>query len=608
MTPGNKTNFKTRNNKPAINAPKPSKYMVIHQDDSDYKEDGKSFADLFESSQEEKSIQEGEIIEATIISQRDDMVLVDIGYKTEGFISINEFDLEEGKAAVSNGDKIECLVVRIDNRNGLVRLSKNRANAAKAWEEISEACESGAVIEGKVAGVVKGGLSIDIGTKAFLPGSQIDVRPVNDLESFVGKTLQFKVIKFNRKRGNIVLSRKEVIETERKHMRKSTLKQLQVGSVVRGKVKNITSFGAFVDLGGIDGLLHVTDMSWGRVKDPKDIVKVDEELNVRVLRFDNDKERVSLGLKQTQEDPWNTVPEKFQIGSRIEGSVVSVTDYGAFIEIEAGIEGLIHVSEMSWTERISDPRKVVDVGQKVEAVVLDIDHDSRRMSLGMKQIEPNPWDTLELKYPVASKVTGKIKNITDFGLFIGIEEGIDGLVHVSDLSWDNKVSHPSQLYEVGQEIEAIVSSIDKANERFSLSIKALSKDPWMDFIEAHPLKTVVECKVNRLVNFGVFVELAPGIEGMIHISELSEERISHPEAVVKADSVIKAEISNIDLKDRKINLSVKAMHRSEDQENLESYQSQQEQSSRSSFSDTLDPGLAAKLSALGKDKKTEDSE
>jgi small subunit ribosomal protein S1 len=494
---------------------------------------------------------------------------------------------------------------RGETKNGLLQLSKEKADVLRAWDEISEACDRNEILEGTVTGVVKGGLQVDIGVKAFLPGSQIDVRPVKNLEQFVGKTFKFKVIKFNKKRGNIVLSRRAVLELERDNMKSSTLKQIKVGAIVRGTIKNITDYGAFVDLGGVDGLLHITDMSWGRIKHPSEVVTVGAEVNVRVLKYDTEKERVSLGLKQTQPDPWQEVQAKYQSGQRVTGKVVSVTDYGAFVEVEPGIEGLIHVSEMSWTQRVKDPRKLLNVDQEVDAVILDIDMESRRMSLGIKQIEPNPWDTLEYKYPRGTRVKGVIKNITDFGIFVEIEEGIDGLVHVSDLSWDTKVSHPSQMYQKGQEVEAVVMSIDKENERISLSIKLLSGDPWATAAAKYANGSIVEGTITKLANFGAFVEIEKGFEGMIHVSELSEERIMHPEHVVKVGDKIKVEITNIDQKDRKVSLSVKALKRREERENVESYRASQS-TGKPSLGNMLGADLAAKLGQLGGTKKDEE--
>ncbi len=569
------------------------------EDTSSYQENGLTFAQLFESSVEQNPVAEGEVVLGRVVSIGQDKVLVDVGYKSEGEIKINEFKGPNGEVDVQVGDEVFVLLERVENDNGLLSLSKEKADVLRAWDEIAEACERNEILEGAVTGVVKGGLSVDIGVKAFLPGSQVDVRPVKNLDQFVGKTFKFKVIKFNKKRGNIVLSRRSVLELERDSLKSSTLKQLKVGAVVRGTVKNITDYGAFVDLGGVDGLLHITDMSWGRIKHPSEVVQVGQDINVRVLRYDSDKERVSLGLKQTLPDPWQEVQTKYMVGQRIKGKVVSITDYGAFIEVEPGVEGLIHVSEMSWTQRVKDPRKLLNVDQEVEAVILDIDHEGRRMSLGLKQITANPWDTLEHKYPQGTKVKGVIKNITDFGIFVEIEEGIDGLVHVSDLSWDQKVSHPSQMFEKGQEVEAMVLNIDRDNERISLSIKLLSGDPWADSIAKFKVGSQVEGTITKLANFGAFVEIEKGLEGMIHVSELSDERIMHPDQIVKVGDKIKCEILAIDSRERKVSLSVKAMKRREERENVEAYRASQG-TGRSSLADTLNPELAAKLSKIGK--------
>ncbi len=577
-------------------------FTKLFRDDDDeapYQENGQTFAELFEDSLGANPIAEGEVVLGRVVSIGTDSVLVDVGYKSEGEVALSEFKSPQGEVDVQVGDEIYVLLERVENDNGLLTLSKEKADVLRAWDEIAEACEAGEILEGSVIGVVKGGLAVDIGVKAFLPGSQIDVRPVKNLDQFVGKTFKFKVIKFNKKRGNIVLSRRAVLELERDNLKSSTLKQIKVGAIVRGMVKNITDYGAFVDLGGIDGLLHITDMSWGRIKHPNEVVAVGSEINVRVLKYDTEKERVSLGLKQTQPDPWQEVQSKYVIGQRITGKVVSLTDYGAFIEIEAGVEGLIHVSEMSWTQRVKDPRKMLNVDQDVDAIILDIDFEARRMSLGIKQISPNPWDTLELKYPQGSRVKGTIKNITDFGIFIEIEEGIDGLVHVSDLSWDQKVSHPSQMFEKGHEVEAVVLSIDKENERISLSIKLLSGDPWADMAAKYTVGTAHEGTVTKLTNFGAFVEIEKGLEGMVHVSELSEERIMHPEAVVKVGDQVKFMITNVDPKERKLSLSVKALKRSEERENLADFKKSQG-SARSSLADTLNPEIAAKLGLIGK--------
>ncbi len=576
-----------------------TKILRDDDDDSAQSADGQNFAELFADSLAKNPIAEGQVVKGKVVAIGQDAVLVDVGYKCEGEVHVSEFKTPQGELDVHVGDEVHVLLERMEGRNGLLNLSKDKADILRAWDEIAEACEKKEILEGSVTGVVKGGLAVDIGVKAFLPGSQIDIRPVKNLEQFVGKVFKFKVIKFNKKRGNIVLSRRAVIEAERDTMKSSTLKQIKVGAIVRGAVKNITDYGAFIDLGGVDGLLHITDMSWGRIKHPNEVLTVGQDINVRVLKYDTEKERVSLGLKQTQPDPWEAVASRYSVGQRVTGKVVSVTDYGAFIELEAGVEGLVHVSEMSWTQRVKDPRKLLNVDQDIEAVILDIDFDNRRMSLGIKQIEPNPWETLELKYPQGTRVKGTIKNITDFGIFIGLEDGIDGLVHVSDLSWDAKISHPSQMFEKGQEVEAVVLNIDKENERVSLSIKLLAGDPWVDSSAKYKVGTQVEGTITKLANFGAFVELERGVEGMIHVSELSEERISHPEQVVKVGDKIKCAVTNLDMKERKISLSVKAMIRNEERSNLESYKNTQG-SSRSSLADTLNPELAAKLGLIGK--------
>ncbi|NCN26133.1 30S ribosomal protein S1 [bacterium] len=561
------------------------------------KENGMSFAQMFEQSMQQPSIREGEIIDGTVVAIRDDVVLVDVGYKSEGEISADEFKSPSGEITTKVGEKISVLVKHLDDGAGKIRLSKEKADVYKAWDEIAEACEQGEILEGTVINAVKGGLTVDIGVKAFLPGSQIDVRPIKNLDQFIGKTFKFKVIKFNKKRGNIVLSRRVVLEEEREHLKSSTLKQIKVGAVVRGIVKNITDYGAFIDLGGVDGLLHITDASWGRIKHLSEVLQVGADINVRVLKYDGDKERVSLGLKQTQPDPWQDIESRYMEGQRVKGKVVSLTDYGAFIEIESGVEGLIHVSEMSWTQKVKDPRKLLNPDEEVEAVILDIDYESRRMSLGLKQITPNPWDTLEYKYPQGTRVKGKVKNVTDFGIFVEIEEGIDGLVHVSDLSWDDKVATPHESFEKGQEVEAVVQSIDKENERISLSVKLLSGDPWAEFTLKHKIGSSIDGTVTKLANFGAFVELEKGIEGMIHISELSEERIMHPDTVVKVGDLVKSEIINIDSRERKISLSVKALNKREENEAMESFS--KGNSSRSSLADSLNPEIAAKLGLLG---------
>ncbi len=531
-----------------------------------------SFADLYEASLKDHELKEGEIVKGIVIQIIPDHVVVDIGYKSEGTIPTEEFGRDEnGKPDVKVGDRIDVLLERYEDDEGLIVLSKEKADKLKVWDEISDACEKDELVEGTIVARVKGGLSVDIGVKAFLPGSQVDLRPIRNLDKLIGQKFKFKVIKFNKRRGNIVLSRRVLLEKERETLKSETLKKLKPGAVLTGIVKNITEYGAFVDLGGIDGLLHITDMSWGRVNHPNQMFSVGDEINVMVLKFDPETERVSLGLKQIAEDPWTLADEKYKVGSRVKGKVVSLTDYGAFVELEEGIEGLIHISEMSWTKRVKHPSKMVAVGDEVEAVVLDIDSAAKRISLGMKQVEPNPWTLIEEKYPVGSVIRGRIRNITDFGIFIGIEEGIDGLVHISDISWTQRIKHPSQLYKKGDEVEAVVLNIDPENERFSLGIKQLSEDPWTLIPEKYTPGTKVKGTVIKVTEFGAFVEIEPGIEGLIHISELSQERVEDPRSVVKESDSIDVMVLDVDAEERRIALSVKSLLLSKDGEDYQAY-------------------------------------
>ncbi len=524
-----------------------------------------SFADLYEASLKDRELKEGEIVKGEVIQVLPDHVVVDIGYKSEGAIAIDEFGRgEDGKPAIKVGDKVDVLLESCEDEEGMIVLSKEKADKLKVWDEISAACEKNELVEGTIVARVKGGLSVDIGVKAFLPGSQVDLRPVRNLDRLIGQKLEFKIIKFNKRRGNIVLSRRVLLEKEREALKTETLRKLKPGAVLPGIVKNITEYGAFVDLGGIDGLLHITDMSWGRVNHPSELFSVGDEINVMVLKFDPESERVSLGLKQINEDPWTHADEKYVVDNKVSGKVVSLTDYGAFVELEEGIEGLIHISEMSWTRRVKHPSKIVAVGDEVEALVLDIDSSNKRISLGMKQVEPNPWTMIEEKYPVGSVIQGRIRNITDFGVFIGIEEGIDGLVHISDISWTQRIKHPSQLFKKGDEVEAVVLHIDPENERFSLGIKQLSEDPWNRIPDKYPPGTKVKGKVIKVTEFGAFVEIEKGIEGLIHISELSQERVDDPRQVVKEDDEIDVMVLDVDPEERRIALSVKSLQLAKD--------------------------------------------
>ncbi len=534
-----------------------------------------NFAALYEASLKDHELKEGEIVKGEVIQILADHAVVDIGYKSEGTIPIDEFGLKDGQPNVSVGDKIDVLLESCEDEEGLIVLSKEKADKLKVWDDISEACEKDELVEGTIVARVKGGLSVDIGVKAFLPGSQVDLRPIRNLDKLIGQKFKFKVIKFNKRRGNIVLSRRVLLEKEREALKSETLKKLKPGAILPGIVKNITEYGAFVDLGGIDGLLHITDMSWGRVNHPNQIFSVGDEINVMVLKYDPDSERVSLGLKQINEDPWTHADSKYQVGSKVQGKVVSLTDYGAFVELEEGIEGLIHISEMSWTKRVKHPSKMVAVGDEVEAIVLDIDSTNKRISLGMKQVEPNPWTLLEERYPVGSVIRGRIRNITDFGIFIGIEEGIDGLVHISDISWTQRIKHPSQMFKKGDEVEAVVLHIDPENERFSLGIKQLSEDPWSSIPEKYAPGTRVKGNVIKVTEFGAFVEIEKGIEGLIHISELSQDRVEDPRQVVKEGDPIEVMVLDVDPDERRIALSVKSLQLSKGEEDYQAYLRQQ---------------------------------
>ena len=529
-------------------------------------------------------LKENEIVKGTVVQVTKDYAVVDIGYKSEGQVPIQEFGLAEGKPNVKVGDAVEVLLESRENDTGMVVLSKEKADKMRIWDEISAACERDELVEGTIVGRVKGGLSVDIGVKAFLPGSQVDLRPIRNLDKLIGEKFKFKVIKFNKKRGNIVLSRRVLLEKERETLKKDTLMKLKEGAVLTGIVKNLTDYGAFIDLGGIDGLLHITDMSWGRVGHPSEMLNVGDELRVTVLKFDPATERVSLGLKQIQEDPWAHASEKFPPGTRIKGKVVSLTDYGAFIEMEPGVEGLVHISEMSWTKRVKHPSKVMAIGDAVEAVVLDVDAKAKRISLGMKQIEPNPWTLLEEQYPIGSVIRGQVRNVTDFGIFVGVQEGIDGLVHVSDISWTQRIKHPGDLYKKGDEVEAVVLNIDVENERFSLGIKQLHPDPWTELPTKYPIGSRVKGKVTKVADFGAFVEIEPGIEGLVHVSELRDERVENPRDVVKEGDELDVKVIDMDPHERKVALSVKAaLHEGED---YREYMRNQ-QAGRASFGDVF---------------------
>lgn len=505
-----------------------------------------------------KNFEEGEVFMGNIINIGQDYVTVDIGYKQEGLVSVKEFQNYDGSLKIKKGDKIEVYLEKLESTMGNLILSKDKAEILKAWDRISLACESGEALNGTVIAKVKGGLSVDIGVKAFLPGSQIDIRPTRYLDKYIGKTMEFKVIKFNKKRGNIVLSRRAILTEERGKMRGEILSQIEEGMVVKGIVKNITDYGAFIDLGGIDGLLHITDMSWGRVKHPSNILNIGDEIEVKILKFDTDKERVSLGLKQVQANPWEEAKNKYVPGTKVAGEIVSVKDYGVFIELDDGIEGLIHISEMSWTNKIKNPTKHFNVAERIEAQVLDVDVENKRISLGLKQLQANPWDALVNKFRVGDKVKGKVKSIVDFGVFVDIGEEMDALIHVSDISWTKKNIELSEDFKEGQTVEAMVMAVDKENQKFSLGLKQLEEDPWKKIESRFPVGTTVEAEVVRVTDFGAFVELETGIEGLIHISELSEERVEKPADVIKKGDRAKAMVISVDKEAKKIALSIKS--------------------------------------------------
>jgi small subunit ribosomal protein S1 len=527
-------------------------------------EEGESFQELYEESLHE--IAEGEVVHGRVIHVGPEFVTVDIGFKSEGQLSLNEFRQKDGTLSVNIGDEIDVFVERKESEIGMVTLSKEKADKFKFWEEISRAWNEDQVIEGKIISRIKGGLTVDIGVLAFLPGSQVDIRPIRNLEKLIGSTHKFKIIKLNRRRGNVVLSRRILLEKERESIRQKTLEVLEEGQIVEGVVKNITDYGAFIDLGGIDGLMHITDMSWGRINHPADVLTAGQKIKVKVLQFERQNQRVSLGLKQTTPDPWENIAAKFPVGSRVKGKVTSITDYGAFVQLLEGVEGLVHVSEMAWTKRVRHPSKILSAGDEVEVMVLDVDANQKRISLGLKQTSPNPWDTIAERYPVGTKIQGRIKNITDFGIFIGIDEGIDGLVHISDISWTQRLKHPSEMFKKGQEVQAIVLSIDRENQRFSLGIKQIQKNPWDDIHHRYRVGQMAKGKVTNVTKFGAFVELEPGIEGLVHISEISHQRVEKAEDALKAGSEIQAVVINVDPRRHKIGLSIKDVERYQTQQ------------------------------------------
>lgn len=509
-----------------------------------------------------REFKEGSIVKGHILEIRSREVLVDIGYKSEGVIPLSEFDDGDD---LQVGDEVEVLLVRLENDEGMVILSKEKAAYRQNWEKIVGVFHQGGIIKGKVKSVVKGGLTVNIGVEAFLPGSQIDIVPPKDLNQFVGNTYDFKIVKINDDRKNVVLSRRELIEQERSEKRQRFLEATKPGDIVRGAVKNLTDFGAFIDLDGMDGLLHITDMTWGRLGHPSELLKVGQELEVVVLDINREKERVSLGLKQTQKNPWNETENRFPVGSKVKGKVTNLVPYGAFVEIEEGVEGLIHVSELSWTKRITRPSDVLTIGQELEAVVLGVNKDEQKISLGVRQLEPNPWDEIEHRYQIGKQVKGTVRNLTAYGAFVELEEGIDGMIHVSDMSWTRKINHPSEVVKKGDELEAVVIDIDKNAQRISLGLKQLEDDPWKAIEQKYKIGDLVKGKVSKIASFGAFVELDGDIDGLVHISQISEDRVDKIKDHLKVGQEIEARVIKVDKTERRIGLSIKAANYSEEE-------------------------------------------
>ena len=538
--------------------------------DSQGGEEEESYEKLLDQYGGIRKFAEGEVLKGTVLKITSTDVVVDIGYKSEGVIPINQFQTPSGDPEVAIGDVVDVFIENTEDYEGHIVLSKEKAEKVRVWEDVEKAYNEETVIDGRVIERIKGGLAVDIGVRAFLPGSQIDVRPVKNLDSLRGQEIQCRVIKLNRKRGNIVLSRKLVLEQALNIRKAETLANLRDDAVITGVVKNITDYGVFIDLGGLDGLLHVTDLSWGRVNHPSELFSVGDEITVKVLKFDREKERVSLGYKQLTPDPWSLIHERYPIGSRVQGKVVNITDYGAFVELETGVEGLIHVSEMSWSKRVKHPSKVLDAGQEVEAVVLDLDSDGRRISLGLKQIGPDPWVTLAGRYAVGSVIEGRVRNLTDFGAFIEVEEGIDGLVHVSDIS-QRRIKHPSEILKKGEQVQAIILNIDIDNHRLSLGIRQLQPDVWDQFFDSHHVGDNVRGRIVRHAPFGIFVELDEGIEGLCHISEIDDDDRDNPEERFKVGDEVELRVIKLNPSERKIGLSYKALAEDVERQEMNEY-------------------------------------
>ncbi|MBO7237505.1 MAG: 30S ribosomal protein S1 [Kiritimatiellae bacterium] len=523
-----------------------------------------AMAEMLAQAGQESKVKNGSLIEGTVSAVKGDDVFIDIGYKSEGSVSLSEFGAD---AEVKVGEKVTVMLVQLENeKTGMVELSKRRADDKIRWEKILERYVEGCVVTGTIKSAVRGGLLVAIDdVEAFLPGSQVEVAPVKELEPYVGQTFEFKVIKISNERRNLIVSRRELIEGTLAEKKAELLASLQKGEVRKGRVKNITDFGAFIDLDGLDGLLHITDMSWGRIKHPSEILKVGEELDVMVLDVDRDRERVSLGLKQTTDNPWNTIQEQFPVGARVSGKVVNLAAYGAFIEIAPGVEGLVHISEFSWTKRVARASDVLNIGDEVQVVVLSVDIDNQKIALGIRQTQDNPWDTVQERFPVGSKVGGKIRNFTAYGAFVELEEGIDGMIHVSDMSWTRKINHPSECLQKGQEVEAVVLDVNPKEQRISLGLKQAQQDPWADIAAKYAVGSTVKGKVSKIASFGAFVELEDGVDGLVHISQISDQRVEKVKDALEIGQEVEARVVKVDRGERRIGLSIRAMTMTDDE-------------------------------------------
>lgn len=520
------------------------------------------------------NLDEGGIVSGEVVKVDNDTVLVDVNFKSEGQIPASEFLNSEGEMTVKVGDKIDVFVVNKNESEGTIHLSRDKAKRMQLFDKLEELQEKEGVVEGRIIRRIKGGYTVDLGgVEAFLPGSHVDLRPVPDMDALVDQTYEFKILKINRRRSNVIVSRRVLLEEQRNEMRSQLLETLEEGQVVTGKVKNVTEYGVFIDLGGLDGLLHITDMSWKRIKHPKEMVALGDELELKVLNFDKDGQKVSLGLKQLVPDPWEDISGKYPEGAKFTGKVTNLADYGAFVELEAGVEGLVHISEMSWTRKLRHPSQMVRVGDEVEVIVLGVDQEKKRISLGMKQVKPNPWDVVAEKFPEGTILEGQIKNITEFGVFIGIEDGIDGLIHVSDISWTKKIRHPSEVYKVGDTVQAKVLTVDKENEKFTLGVKQLTEDPWSQVPSKYPVGCTLEGLVTNITDFGLFVEVEEGIEGLVHVSEISHKKVKNPSEMFKEGVSIQAKVIHVSADERRLGLSIKQLKEEEDKRKPKEFRS-----------------------------------